>query len=670
MKSAAARRQAFSSHWAVNTTTRCQQRCVYCFEGERRGIRDVPACETKALLDRAAREVPEVIFMGAEPTLNPRLPELIRHARRRGLLPSISTNALRLADWDYLLGLQKAGLDNIEFSFHYPDEAVYGRVTRAAPAGFSRLLKAVDNIARWQREFALAAGNKLKVNLVVSRFNVGRLDEVLAHLSRRLNAGRYLVTCKRLDMAPVINEESFRRSMYVPLAELRRALPRLAADIAAGVDVGFRDFPLCALPGLERFDHDLGYWLAAVKVKQNFFRQDQMVDMYPQQAQREPHPFDWLCENCALAPLCLRRGLFLQADSLPEHAPKPLLDRLPEPLAGWLSRQSRGPAALAAPRRRTASGWALGSLLRSAPPERPLAGKSLFWAPLERGVIRLSRGPRSARMRLDGSRRGLPAWAEPGRAKLRALLRRLPAPPPDCLPEPDQTASALTPVWSGAPAARPELPPHWDDLVGGFFLERWRAAAAEEPALRQGRLAPLAGGLICAHGPALGDEGEFLLAPRDGPKSYGFLCGPLRLQAAWLGSGAGGRLWLKAAAAACAAISAQRAWPAAAAPRENTFLARAWRVFGAALLPTAAARGGLLGGWVSDSGIQLDLVRCEGRPYGILLVPAELAEKPYAAAQGIGLQYTMPQGLKDESRWLAVVDAYARLLTGPQQGGS
>jgi hypothetical protein len=305
-----------------------------------------------------------------------------------------------------------------------------------------------------------------------------------------------------------------------------------------------------------------------------------------------------------------------------------------------------------------------------------LAGKNLFWTPLERGVIRLSRGPRSARMRLEGKQRGLPAWAEPGRARLQALLRRLPAPPPGCLPEPDRKSSALTPVWSGAhsadgaPAARPELPPRWDDFVGGFFLERWRAAAAEEPALRSGLLAPLAGGLICAHGPALGDEGEFLLAPRDGPKSYGFLCGPLRLQATWLGSGASGRLWLKAAAAACAAISARRAWPAAAAPRQDTFLARAWRVFGSALLPTAASRGGLLGGWVSDSGIQLDLVRFEGRPYGILLVPAELAQKPYAAAQGIGLQYTMPQGLKDESRWLAIVDAYARVLRGGEAAGT
>ncbi|MCX5797051.1 MAG: radical SAM protein [Elusimicrobia bacterium] len=687
-------RRSLDSHWAINTTIRCQHRCVYCFEGDRHGLKDIPCAETKALLDQAAREVPAVIFMGAEPTLNPHLPELVRYATDLGLGASISTNALRLADWDYLMSLHKAGLKNIEFSFHYPDEKVYSRITRAAPAGFARLLKALDNIARWQREFVPPGRARYfqilpAVNLVVSRFNVDRLEEVLGHLAGHLDEGRYVVTCKRLDMAPVLHEESFRRSMYVPLADLRRCLSRLAPQAAAGVKLGFRDFPLCAIPGLERLDYDLGYWLNDVRVRQNFFRQGQMVDMYPEES-HEAQPFDWICEDCSLSPLCRQRYLFLQADSSPEHAPRPLSGALPEPLAAWVGRQPRGAAVLRAPRRRTARGWALGSLLKASPPERPLAGKTLFWAPLERGVIRLSAGTRSTRLSLDRdgegtwrlvpAQEGLPAWAEPGRARLQDLLRRLPAPPPDCLPEPALRPTALPPYWgnpagarapSGKPAARPKLPPRWDGFVGGLFLERWLAAAGREPALREGRLEPSAGGLIRAHGPQVGDEGEFVVTPRDGPKSYGFLCGPLRLQADWLGSGASGLLWLKAAYAAGAELEARRAWPSAVPRREDSFLARAWRIFGAGLAPRAGARSGLLGGWVSDEGIQLDLVKVEGRPYGILLVPEALAQKPYACGHGISLQYAMPQGLRDESRWLAIVDAYARVLTGgktPERG--
>ncbi|MBI5241274.1 MAG: radical SAM protein [Elusimicrobia bacterium] len=668
-------RRGADCHWAINTTVRCQHRCVYCFEGDRHGLKDIPIAETKALLDQAAREVPAVIFMGAEPTLNPQLPELVRYAQSRGLGARISTNAVRLADWDYFLTLARAGLDGIELSFPYPDGTVYSRITRAAPAGFDRLLRALDNIARWKREFGRERSAMINANLVVSRFNVERLDEVLGHLARRLEPGSYVVTCKRLDMAPVLHEESFRRHMYVSLASLRRHLPALADRIKAGVRIGFRDFPLCAIPGLEMHDYDLGYWLNGVRVKQNFFRQDQMVDMYPEEAAQGSHPFDWLCEGCSLGPLCLRRVLFLQADSRPEHTPQPLRGSLPKTLSAWVRRQRRGPEVLAAPRRRTALGWALGELLAD--------GASPSWTPLERGVIQVSDRGRRARLRLrrDGGRwllesvgRPLPPWATPARDALAARLERLPPPPAGCLPEPPAASSSSTATWAAGqtdpseePSAGPRRPRRWDGFVSGLFLERWRAAAGREPGLARGRLEPAGGGVIRACGPAVGDEGEFAVLPRDGARSLGALCGPLRLQPTWLGSGAAGLLWLRAAYAACAALEAGRAWPAVVPRRAGTFLARVWGLFGNALMPRAGASGGLLGGWVCDEGLQLDLIRAAGRPYGILLVPADRAQKPYACGRGVGLQYTMPQGFRDEGRWLAIVDAYARVLGGPRR---
>ena len=333
--------QRIFSHWAINTTIRCQHRCLYCFEGDRRGLRDVPQAETKALLTRAAREVPKVIFMGAEPTLNPALPELIRYATKLGLKVGISTNALRLADRDFLAALDRAGLDCVEFSFHYPDAEVYARITRARPSGFPRLLQALENLAAWQRGLEGDRSGQLCANLVVSAPNAHRLDEVLEHLRRRLNPGRFLVYVKCLALRQPSPD------LYVTCATLRRVLPRFAARaVAAGVPVQFSDFPLCAIPGWESSNDDLACWLNTVDLKQNFFDQRSMVKMNPECDMRTPHQFTALCADCALSPLCLKRRLFDNVEPAPENRPRPLRGTMPARLRAWVLRQARGAVVL------------------------------------------------------------------------------------------------------------------------------------------------------------------------------------------------------------------------------------------------------------------------------------------------------------------------------------
>jgi hypothetical protein len=253
----------------------------------------------------------------------------------------MSTNALRLAEWDFLVTLHRAGLRSVEFSFSYPDAAVYARITRAQPSAFPRLLQAMDNLALWQRDLGRKECSRLCANLVVSAYNAHRLDEVFAHLCRHLNPGRFFILLKRL--AP--RQPS--PSLCVPLATLRRVLPRFAAHAAsAGVPTAFSDFPLCAIPGWETLDQDLAYWLAEANVKQNFFSQNRVSKMFPPRHLRTSHPWDRLCDNCSLSPLCLKRGLFRDAGSKPQNRPRPLRGTLPNHLYAWMSHQARSPVFL------------------------------------------------------------------------------------------------------------------------------------------------------------------------------------------------------------------------------------------------------------------------------------------------------------------------------------
>ena len=59
--------KASHSHWAINTTTRCQDRRVYCFEGKRKGLHDIGPEQTQQLLRKAASEVPWLFSWAPSP---------------------------------------------------------------------------------------------------------------------------------------------------------------------------------------------------------------------------------------------------------------------------------------------------------------------------------------------------------------------------------------------------------------------------------------------------------------------------------------------------------------------------------------------------------------------------------------------------------------------------
>ena len=399
------------SHVAINTTTRCQHRCVYCFEGKRTGIRDVSYEDTCAQLDELATTYTHIIFMGAEPTLNPRIVELTRHARSRGLSVAYSTNALRFADKAFLDRCTEAGLSDVELSFPYPDASVYAAITRAAPKGFAKLLAALDNIAahgdavREGRSAARTLG--VNVNVVVSRANIARLDEVFGLLRRHLGQSQYVVTLRRLDLLGDIDLAAAGH-LSVPLAELRAHLPPLLQRVAPTTDVLHRGFPLCAVPGWEHLDADLLVFLERAQIRQNFFLQDTFTPMYSQESSAHGHRYEWLCAACDQAPLCVERGLFLEEPLAPDRRPVPHRGPLPAPLAALVDAGASGEdlfreiRAQATPYLQQMTG-----LLRALRDDHvgPAAQVPPAWEPLDTGAFLLQAGGVQLRVRAGLPRR-------------------------------------------------------------------------------------------------------------------------------------------------------------------------------------------------------------------------------------------------------------------------
>ncbi len=75
--------------------------------------------------------IPHVVFTGGEATLRDDLRDLIAHAQALGMVSGLLTNGVRLADRDYLAGLQHAGLDYVQVTLESADPAVHNRMVGA-----------------------------------------------------------------------------------------------------------------------------------------------------------------------------------------------------------------------------------------------------------------------------------------------------------------------------------------------------------------------------------------------------------------------------------------------------------------------------------------------------------------------------------------------------------
>jgi hypothetical protein len=364
-------------HYAMTITTRCQQRCAFCFEGDHGSGQDSPLEQVKAHLEEAAGKVPYVVFMGAESSLHRRFLDALTLTREARLLAAISSNLLRFADESFLRACVDRGLRAFEFSFHYPDAESFAKLTRTRSDGFARLLRAMENVGRLCHERNLVgcpADIKTAVpggpcacyhvgpNVVISTLNVLRLPEVLRHVAQHLGPAFNQVTFKRLMVQRLGRDQV--DAAWVPSGnQVRAALTDLLDDWPyPGATALIRDFPMCIAPGYEHLFADLLYHARQAVVLQNFGRLTTYQAMYEYEelfAGRLPEA----CGGCRIAGLCrvATRGATLGAcvalDAIPcrREPLEVLLDLGVEPgdAAAFLERLAGGQGGAPEPGHRT-----------------------------------------------------------------------------------------------------------------------------------------------------------------------------------------------------------------------------------------------------------------------------------------------------------------------------
>ena len=230
----------------IVTGLKCNIQCIFCYYRDALHAPNKSFAQIKKDLCYAYRHgIREVDFSGGEPTVHPQLPELISTAKEIGMEKvCIISNGWRLADRDYLHSLKDAGLDEILFSLHGPNEEIHEQLTDTK-GSFARISKAFHNAAE--------EGVQIRTNTVVNRINFDHLIEV----------GEFVLKYNPIQVNFItINDWCYAKNLVEKLmltySEMSGPLQKVCDLLEPHVPaVNVRYIPFCFMRGYERFvcDH-------------------------------------------------------------------------------------------------------------------------------------------------------------------------------------------------------------------------------------------------------------------------------------------------------------------------------------------------------------------------------------------------------------------------------
>ncbi len=108
----------------------CNLKCVHCYNPTHRALpHELTTSEICALLNQIADlGVLTVTFTGGEPSVRPDIGDILRHARRQGLMVQLMTNATRITP-SFTDMLLEVGVSQVNVSIYGATDTIYERMT-------------------------------------------------------------------------------------------------------------------------------------------------------------------------------------------------------------------------------------------------------------------------------------------------------------------------------------------------------------------------------------------------------------------------------------------------------------------------------------------------------------------------------------------------------------
>ena len=213
----------------------CNNRCVYCAQGDRARLTEAPPGVEGALAAARAAGADAVAFVGGEPTLHDELPGWVRRARELGFASVvIQTNGRRLVYGGYARALRDAGAEGVDVALVGPTAAIHEYHTRV-PGSFAQSAGGV--------RAAVAAGLRVGITTVLTRSSYRHVVDHV-RLCRALGAAAMHLALPVVRGAAAEAVARVVPPLALTVPHVRRAG---ATARAAGLPVVVSGAPLCAL---------------------------------------------------------------------------------------------------------------------------------------------------------------------------------------------------------------------------------------------------------------------------------------------------------------------------------------------------------------------------------------------------------------------------------------
>ncbi len=229
----------------INLGWACNNNCLFCSNGQATpaqrnwGDHDEIKAEIIARHNQGAESIG---FLGGEPTIYPKIKQLIRLAKHHGYKRiSICTNGRKLSENSFLLELIEAGLTRVALSIHSHKSSLEDEIT-GRKGSFEQKIKAISNLVAAKGAGLLPDGFSL--NVVLHGKNVNHLVDFSRFMAKRsVNDIRFNF------IRPAY--KALHSKTWVP--SLKTVTPSLLSVIAENesrlfLTMTFADIPLCKFP--------------------------------------------------------------------------------------------------------------------------------------------------------------------------------------------------------------------------------------------------------------------------------------------------------------------------------------------------------------------------------------------------------------------------------------